>query len=88
MDALKNDLFVTEAQRKEFRQSASELAAINVPSVVAGTISEIDNHSALVASTTLMEGSDIVFSLGVFWTEKWDRQGKHEKALRLSTAIS
>lgn len=82
MDALKSDLFVSDAQRKEFRQSASELAAINAPSVFAGTISELDNHSALVASTTLMEGSDIIFSLGVFWTEKWDRQGKHEKALR------
>lgn len=75
-------LLVSDAQRVEFRQSATELTAINVPSVIAGSISEIGNHSAIVAATTLMEASDIVFSLGVFWTEKWDRQNKHEKALR------
>lgn len=88
MDALQSELFVSEEQRREFRQSATELAAINVPSVIAGSISEVSNHSSLVAATTLMEGSDMVFSLGVFWTEKWDRQGKHEKALRTRQAFA
>ena len=88
MDVSHSELFVSDAQRSEFRQSATELAAINVPSVIAGGISEARNHSALVAATTLMEGSDIVFSLGIFWTEKWDRQGKNEKALRTRQAFA
>jgi hypothetical protein len=77
-------LLVSQEQIDEFRGSATELAAINLPSVGAGIYSELAfGHSAQVSAAALMEVSDVVFSVGTFFTEKLDRIGNNKLALRI-----